>query len=519
MSQHQFPASIAAMLAPSFYPNRPESVQLIQTQMSFVFLAGEFVYKVKKPVNLGYLDYSTLDKRRLFCQRELELNRRLCSEGYLDVIPITVDGGRYGLGGGGETVEYAVKMRNLPAYRMLSNLISSNSVPSDAMQRIAARVAGFHSQAQSDREIDAFGSLDTITKNTEENFDQTASYVGQTITKGQYQRVREYARSFIRNNAEQFAERIRAGRIRDCHGDLHAAHVCLTDTVCIFDCIEFNDRFRYGDVASEVAFLAMDLDHSGRSDLAQEFVGSYVKYSGDAGLRSFLAFYKCYRAYVRAKVEGFKSRDSYVAEDEKERATKASKSYYRLASFFARSRPTIFVTVGVTGSGKSTLADGLSRNTGARVISSDVVRKELAGIPVTEHRFDDYGTGLYSKTASTKTYDTMLGLAERFLASGESVILDASFVRRADRAKVQQLATTAGADLLAVVCRADETLLRERLRARANSVSDGREDILGPQLKDFEPPTEMPVSQRAEVNMTDVPERNVEAILSRIGES
>jgi aminoglycoside phosphotransferase family enzyme len=303
----------------------------MQTQMSFVFIAGDFVYKVKKPVNLGYLDYTTLEKRRFFCQREVELNRRLCPEAYLGVVPVVKAKGRISLGGRGKVIDYAVKMRYLPQDRMMNVLLAANQVSTEMVTRVAQRLVDFHQKAETSATISAFGDIETIRVNTEENFDQTEKSIGRTISPEKYQRIKNYTRRFIENNVSLFRQRVAEGRIRDCHGDLHAAHICFTDGICIYDCIEFNDRFRYCDTASEIAFLAMDLDHYGRADLSRAFIRAYVAASQDEEILKLLNFYKCYRAYVRGKVESFKLDDPYIAEEEKTKTLAIARKYFELA--------------------------------------------------------------------------------------------------------------------------------------------------------------------------------------------
>ena len=270
----QLPEMVKALLDSKAYPETSQQVELVQTQMSFIFLTDDYVYKVKKPINLGYLDYTTLDKRHFYCQREVELNRRLCPEVYLGVVPITQGRGDIIIGGQGEAIEYAVKMRRLSQEAMMDVLLTKNQVLPEMVARVAQRLAEFHQEAETNASIGAFGELNAITKNTDENFIQTEKYIGNTISQGKYQHIKDYTYSFIEKNTSLFRKRVVDGRIRDCHGDLHAAHICFTDGICIYDCIEFNDRFRYCDVASEVAFLAMDLDHYGRADLSHGFVNT-----------------------------------------------------------------------------------------------------------------------------------------------------------------------------------------------------------------------------------------------------
>jgi uncharacterized protein len=508
------------MLDPSFYPEKPRSVELLQTQMSFVFIAGDFVYKIKKPVNLGYLDYSTIEKREYYCRRELELNKRLCPGAYLDVVPVSRSGSQFLPGKGQEIVDYAVKMRHLPQNQMLDVLLRRNEASRETMERIAGTIADFHARAETSEGISSFGSVDSIRRNTEENFDQTKSAVGRTLSESRYHRIAEYTRRFIMENVALFGQRVRAGRIRDCHGDMHAAHVCVGDSICIYDCIEFNERFRYGDVASEVAFLSMDLDHYGRGDLSSDLVDAYVRKSGDGDMLKLLPFYKCYRAYVRGKVEGFKIDDSYLSQKEKDLALESAMGYFNLASFYARPRPVLFATVGVTGTGKSTMASALARHTGAVVLSSDVIRKGLADIPATEHRFEVFGSGIYTQEFTRRTYDKMFALAAEHIACGRSVVLDATFIRKSDRVSASDIAAKHRADFLVVECRLSGDVIRQWLarRSRTGSASDGREEILEPQMKEFEPVDELPETRHIALDMMLPLGERIEQVLHKLGE-
>ena len=330
----KLPEMVQALLQPKAYPEPTQGVELAQTQMSFVFLTDNYVYKVKKSVNLGYLDYTTLDKRQFYCQREIELNRRLCPDVYLGVVPITRQQGGIFIEGKGKAIEYAVKMRRLPQELMMDVLLLSNQVSAQMLTKLAQKLAEFHQKAETNTDISAFGSLYTISQNTGENFSQTEKYIGTTISGQQYQRIKGYTDSFIKEKTALFLKRTRDGWIRDLHGDLHAAHICFADDICIYDCIEFNDRFRYGDVASEIAFLAMDLDHYGRADLSSQFVAAYVAQSRDSELPKLLKFYKCYRAYVRGKVASFKLDDPYITKEERPGVLAIAKSYFELAELY-----------------------------------------------------------------------------------------------------------------------------------------------------------------------------------------
>jgi len=329
----ELPELVEALLDPKAYPDPPQRVELMQTQMSFVFLADDYVYKVKKPVNFGFLDYTTLDKRQFYCQREVELNRRLCPDAYLGVVPVIRHRGHILIEGRGKAIEYAVKMRRLPREAMMDVLLPDNKVSPEMLASVAEKLAEFHQKAET---ISAFGDLDTIIQNTEENFTQTEKYIGNSISREEYQHIKAYTNNFIEGNTSLFHKRIADGRIKDCHGDLHAAHICFCNDICIYDCIEFNDRFRYCDIASEIAFLAMDLDHYGRADLSHCFVDAYAARSRDRELVKLLNFYKCYRAYVRGKVESFKLDDPYISPEEKARVLATARNYFELAESYTK---------------------------------------------------------------------------------------------------------------------------------------------------------------------------------------
>lgn len=514
----QTAALVEALLQPETYPHRPAQVRLVQTQMSFIFLTGEFAYKVKKPVDLGYLDYTTLEKRRHFCQQEIELNRRLCPEVYIEVVPITSRQGKLQLGGPGDVVEYAVKMKELPQERMMDKLLPADKVSEDMVTAVARRMAAFHGEAATSPEISKYGGLEALRVNTEENFSQTEKYIGTTISRRTYDLIREYTENFMTDNRALFEKRVAEGRIRDCHGDLHAAHVCFTNGICIYDCIEFNDRFRYGDVASEVAFLAMDLDRFYRADLSRTFVNAYVQASGDDGVLHLLDFYKCYRAYVRGKVEGFKLDDPFISD--KETALEAARSYFRLACRYARGKRLLLIVTGLVGTGKTTVAQALARSFDLTVISSDVVRKELAGIPPTERRFEPIDKGIYSEEFTVRTYEEMFARAESLLQRGESVVLDASFKRQGHRLEARRLAQKLGTDFAALECVLDEPTVKARLeqRVKEGSISDGRWEVYLAQKQDFEKINEFPPQEHIVLDTAQPMSNIVRTVAERLWE-
>lgn len=326
---------VKALMKPEAYDEEPSKIELIQTHISFVFLTRNFAYKVKKAVDLGFLDFTTLEKRHFFCEKELELNRRLCEEMYLEVVPINKSN-MIKIKGEGEIVEYAVKMKRMPQEKMMNKLLQKCKVDTKLIDKIAKIIAEFHSKAETDKRISNFGSLAIIEMNWRENFDQTKEFVGKTISTKDFKLIRERIKDFMKMNVSLFEKRIAEGRVRDCHGDIHSGNIFVADRIYIFDAIEFNERFRYSDVASDIAFLAMDLEFKGRSDLSDFFIERYVKYYGDRELMRLLSFYKCYRAYVRGKVVSFKIKDPSINREEIKSAIKEAEAYFKLATIYAR---------------------------------------------------------------------------------------------------------------------------------------------------------------------------------------
>jgi aminoglycoside phosphotransferase family enzyme len=326
---------VEALMKPEAYDEDPNGIELAQTHISYVFLTKNFVYKVKKAVNLGFLDFTTLEKRRFFCEKELELNRRLCGDMYLEVVPINKSN-VIKIKGEGEPVEYAVKMKRMPQEKMMSKLLEKNEVDFGLIDRMAKAISEFHLKAETNKRISEFGSLEVIEANWKENFDQTEDYTGKTIPAEEFKLILDRVEDFIKKNTALFEKRIAEDRVRDCHGDIHSGNIFVTDKIYIFDAIEFNERFRYSDVAADVAFLAMDLDFRGQTDLSDFFVEKYIEYSGDQELTKLLPFYKCYRAYVRGKVVGFKLKDPNVRSKEKDMAMQEARAYFKLAATYAK---------------------------------------------------------------------------------------------------------------------------------------------------------------------------------------
>jgi aminoglycoside phosphotransferase family enzyme/predicted kinase len=467
-----------AMERPDFYPHPVTTITQRDTHISKVFLTGTYVYKIKKSVNLEFLDFTTLEKRRHFCHQEVLLNRRLTSNVYLDVVPITLKDGRYHMAGLGSRVEYAVKMRQLPEGCTMLRLLRRGKIDTGALQKLARILARFYGQAPTGGHINTFGSRETIRANCEENFRQTEAFVGSILDERMFQIVRAATRSFLRRWQELFEHRIERGKIRDCHGDLRSGHVYFADKVQILDCIEFNERFRYGDIASDLAFLAMDLDYEGYPKIAHGLLKAYVGHTKDQDVFVLLDFYKCYRAFVRVKVNCLRLQEGDLGEQERDRHLRETVRYMDLAYLYAVqfTRPTLWVVCGMPASGKSTIASELAKTLGVKVFRSDVVRKELFGLQPYEQRDVPFEEGIYSRGASSLTYGKLLLLAQEEVEKGRSVILDAMYGSRHQRSEVIRLARDMDTNLMFVECICPEAVLKERLMSReaTSSVSDAR---------------------------------------------
>jgi len=325
-----------ALLNPAIYPDSPKEIRLIETHISLVFLTREYVYKVKKPVDFGFLDFTSLDKRKYFCEQEVKLNRRLSPDIYLGVVEITFDRDRISFNGKGRVEEYAVQMKRIPEELLLDKLVEKGQVNREMMEALSKRLARFYASAETNEHIKSFAKPERVKQDTDENFEQTAKYIGAVISKPVYEEIQKRTNDFFRTREALFHRRIVSGRIRDCHGDLRLEHIFWSKEIAIFDCVEFNERFRYTDVAADIGFLAMDLDYHGREDLSEHLVRSYVETSEDQEVLHMLDFYKCYRAYVRGKVESFRLDDPHIPEAEKREALTRARKYFKLAHQYAQ---------------------------------------------------------------------------------------------------------------------------------------------------------------------------------------
>jgi aminoglycoside phosphotransferase family enzyme/predicted kinase len=484
---------IAAMQRPEMYPHRPDEVTLVQTHISYVFLAGSEVYKIKKPVRFPFLDFSTLERRRFFCGEELRLNRRLAAEIYLEVVGIRREGAGYRLTteDDKEAIEYAVRMRRLPGDRILTALLERGEAESELIDSLVDLLAKFHAEARADDEVTACGSPSSVARLLEDNFSSARRFRDQSIASGDDDAIQAYSRRFIAGHESLLRRRQAERRIRECHGDLHTEHVCCTDPIAIFDCIEFDPRLRSCDVAAEIAFLKMDLDFHERGDLADRMVSRYAQVARDPELSTLIPFYACYRAYVRGLVDSLTAAEREVTPADRQLAARGARRHFELAYRYtwAGARGLLVVS-GLSGTGKSTLAEAIRQRTGFAHINTDLVRKRLAGIEPRARLSGKEAEQLYAPEMSARTYATMYAEASAVLESGRAAIIDGTFQRRQDRDEARQLAARHGAPILIVECECDADEVHRRLTHRqqvGESASDADWQIYLQQRGNREP--------------------------------
>jgi aminoglycoside phosphotransferase family enzyme/predicted kinase len=475
------PSLIQALSEPAAYSHPVEVVEVHQTHISVVFLAGDYAYKIKKPVDLGFLDFSTLAERRHFCDKEVRLNRRLAPAVYLGVVPVTQSAKGVTVEGPGAVVEWAVKMVRLPAKATLESRLQRGEVTAEAMEALARRIAAFHAWAETNEHIATFGRFELVARNTRENFEQSAALVGHTISRVVAERLQALTEASLARLRPLIDGRAARGMIRDTHGDLHVDHVYLfpekvpPEDLVIVDCIEFNERFRYADPVADMAFLVMDLAFHGRRDLARTFAEAYFQATGDAHGRALLPFYTAYRAAVRGKVEGLELVAREIPRAEREAALVKAQAHWLLALSELEEparKPCLVLVGGLPGTGKSTLVQGLAEQAGFNVVRSDLVRKELAHVTGLNSLVCPFGDGIYSPEWTDRTYAACLRRVGDWLFEGKRVLVDASFCEATRRQAFLDAAVRWGVPGLFLLCRAQPETVRQRLAARQHNASD-----------------------------------------------
>jgi len=464
---------------------------IVETHISYVLLGGTHAYKVKKAVNLEFLDFSTLEARRSYCHEELRLNRRLAPSIYLEVVAITGPLDAPVLEGTGPPLEYAVKMRQFDQDGLLSRVIARDELTSERVDEIAAVVASFHTGAERAGCDVPYGDPEQVIEPARQNFHQVLDVVRDPADRMTLERLSAWTQDEAGRRLESFRSRKREGFVRECHGDLHLGNIALIDgKVTLFDCIEFNPSMRVVDVMSDVAFLVMDLRDRRRPDLAARFLSAYLELTGDYGGLAVLHFYVTYRALVRAKVATMRLAQT-ASNSERQALIGEYRGYVSLAAgTIERPHPALLITHGVTGSGKSTRAQAVVDSMGAIRIRSDVERKRLAGLEALARSSSATGKGLYTANRDRQTYEHLAALARSVVGAGYTTIVDAAFLQRWQRDLLKDVATGLNVPFVIADCSAPEPVLRERVTKRLEKGRDASEatiDVLEHQLAHADP--------------------------------
>ncbi len=513
-----------ALLSPQAFPGAAARVERIQTHISWVFLLERDVYKLKRPVELGFLDFRTVEKRRLACQAEVELNRRLAPHVYLGVVPIgrTPDG-CFHVDGSGEVVDWAVHMLRLPDDCRADKLLEAGKLSLEQLDAIASRLADFHGRAACGRHIAAWGSPEHVAQNVRENFAQTRGTIEHFLSRREAGELENWQRNQLRDRAELFRARVEQQRVREGHGDLRLEHVYVEASgITVLDCIEFNERFRYADVCADIAFLSMDLEAHGRVDLAEFFLARYARHANDFDLYGLVDFYESYRAFVRAKVAVFSAVDDAADHAARELAWEGARRYALLAVSAQRSpvMPALVVAVGgMIASGKSTLAERLGLELSAPIVDTDRVRKHLGGHGALERVDARPFEGIYSEETSQRVHDELSRRVLSVLRSGRPVVVDASFRTLEQRARIRTLAKDAKVPFYFIECRAPTAVCKSRLLERATgpSVSDARAGMFDAFAASFQAVTELTAAEHIVLDTTRALPLNMADLRRRIG--
>ncbi|NJM87821.1 MAG: AAA family ATPase [Hydrococcus sp. RU_2_2] len=497
-----FSPLIEQMQKPEFYPHPVrEPIQLIQTHASSVLLTGNYAYKLKKSVDFGFLDFSTLSKRQYFLNEELRMNQVIAPDIYLAVLPITKIGEKFILEGTGELVEYVLKMSQFPQETLLINMYEKGTLTEKHIEELGKVVACFHEETITNEYIRSFGEIEKIKSAIDENYDRTKKYIGITQNQKQYDETRQFTDTFLLKNKTLFKQRQDREKIRECHGDLHLKNICFWhDKIQLFDRIEFNESFRFVDVMYDVAFTVMDLDARGRKDFGNLFLNTYIERAGDWEGLQVLPLYLSRQAYVRAKVNSLLLDDRAISEEDKQSALQTATNYYHLAWEYTKtSQGQLILMSGLSGSGKSTVARQLAKRINAIHIRSDAVRKHLAGISIDHQGSDE----LYAPQMNQRTYDRLLELSKMLLERGFSVILDAKYDRQNLREPVINYAQSNNIPLRIIYCTATLEIFRDRISQRKNDISDATPDLLLQQQATAEPFSESEQAYVTTIDTTD----------------
>lgn len=486
-------ALIAALQDPSLYPHPVEGFRVIETHISWVILTGPYAYKMKKPVDFGFLNFTDLAARRHFCEEELRLNQRMAPQIYLEVLPLTGSPQAPVLGGDGEPFEYLLKMREFPQSQLLAEVQARGELTDAHIDALAQQIATFHLATPQVEAGHLLNSAEAIVAPMRQNFEQIRPLLGEPADLQQLDALEEWTETSIRRLQPLLEQRCQQGFIRECHGDLHLGNATLLDgQVVLFDCIEFNEPFRLIDIASDAAFLAMDLEDRGLKSQARRFINGWLERTGDYASLELLNLYKAYRALVRAKVSLFRLHQEQDAVQRKV-ILRQYRSYADLAeSYSAIPSRFLAITHGVSAVGKSHVALRLVEALGAVRLRSDVERKRLLG-QQPENASGQVGQGIYSAQAGEATYARLHQLARSALDAGFSAVIDATYLKHEQRQAAWQVAESCGVPFLILDCAAPEAVVEQWLaerQAAGGDPSDATLEVIHAQQASREPLTD-----------------------------
>lgn len=502
---------IEALKKPKNYPHSITRITLIETHISWVFLTGEYVYKIKKPINLGFLDFSSLEKRHQYCDLELALNKRLAPNYYLQVIPITGSYSQPVLNGKDCPIEYAVKMRQFPQQAQLDRMLAENKLNFHHMDLLAKKISEFHQQIQVANQNHSYGELTHIHTPVLNCFSDILNHLHNVKDIKRVNELKNWSEKKFLNLRNVFLQRKNQGFIRECHGDLHLRNIAITDEeVIAFDGIEFSEDIRWNDVMSEIAFLIMDLQDHGQTALASHFLNGYLESTGDYSGLLVMRYYLLYRAVVRAMISCIRLEQKNLSADDIKTEKENFQGYINLAENYTKqTKPKFFITHGLSGSGKSTTSEKVMQDFSAIRIRSDVERKRLCGINETTREGKGVQQGIYTQSTSEKTYLYLAGLAEMLLTAGFSVIVDAAFLRFEQRTIFFELAKKNKVNLTILTCDVELKTIRKRITKRSaedTDVSDAGLDVLEYQINHLDPLTEQELHSTIKVSsLRDIP--------------
>ena len=483
---------IRSLLRGEAYPHPITTVEVRETHISWVLLTGQFAYKIKKPVDLGFVDFTTLERRHHYCQEELRLNSRYSSDLYLGVASITELDGDFEFDGDGPPVEYAVRMRQFDETLLAGTLLASGRLEAEELSLLARKLATIHEAAERVQH-EPWGTPQSVLVPVEDNFRNLSPLLKDPARQSQLTSLWQWSERQGHLLNEVFSQRREQGFVRECHGDLHLGNITRWQgELTPFDCIEFNPGFRWIDVLSEIAFLLMDLDDHQRTDLGWRFLNAYLERTGDYEGLDVLRFYLVYRALVRAKVAMLRREQAATDTDEQERLATECCNYLDLATAYTTPRPVqITITYGLSGSGKTYGTQATIEQEQAIRIRSDVERKRLFGLAATGRAAGDIDSGLYTADASRKTYTQLVRLTESVIQAGYPVIVDATFLKRWQRQLFRDLADHVGVPFRILTFEASEEVLRKRIQQRmmTGDASDATLTVLDHQLQTREPLT------------------------------